>query len=114
MEAKHTATPWKWTTGEGTKTAGGRIESDTSAFGLETHIADMVTVNQNLKADAEFIVRACNMHEELVTALKNAGQELLALDNGKRPSVSARIEEVRRALAKINSTPSNDLPWRLT
>lgn len=65
METKHTPTPWR---------TGGNFKS--ISVGLGDVITEITTVHgiQDIpgsrKANAEFIVRACNLHDELVLALE--------------------------------------------
>lgn len=54
METKHTPTPWS---GNGTQIVG--VDN-----GYDVHIASVLQ-----KSDRDFIVRACNAHEELVAIL---------------------------------------------
>lgn len=60
MEAKHAATPWR-VFNNGSPDS---VDIDADDNGL------IVTVATVGKANAEFIVRACNAHDELVKALK--------------------------------------------
>jgi hypothetical protein len=56
MSAEHTATPWEVTD------AGDDVSFDIDAFDKEGRWATLATAN---KADAKFIVRACNAHDAL-------------------------------------------------
>ena len=62
---KHTATPWKINSGGQVVTLDGAIV-----------IANLYQTGGNAKANAEFIIQACNAHDELVGALKAAEQHL--------------------------------------
>jgi len=64
MEAKHTATPWK----EPVRSGSGNYFI--YAEGREQPICG-VSFHDDGGANAEFIVRACNSHDALVSALRN-------------------------------------------
>lgn len=67
---KHTALPWKVSDNDT------RVLENQPAFpgvrcvGTNELIADIFGTSDECKADAEFIVRACNSHDALVAALE--------------------------------------------
>lgn len=58
---KHTPTPWV--------NRHGRIEGEDGGFWIAEVVAYYAEHEAAQRANAEFIVRACNAHEQLVTAL---------------------------------------------
>lgn len=51
-------------------------------------VAECPGYQSSREANAEFIVRACNAHEELVAALKDAYQHVALLGSGQIPEFS--------------------------
>jgi hypothetical protein len=103
-ETKHTPTPWYW---EHNPNGHGPYVRATN--GTKRKIAATWCQNQspvsNIKqneANAEFIVRACNAHDNLVAALDAAYGELLADDHrdGARLCLLSNIE---KALSKAKA-----------
>lgn len=68
-------------------------------FGL-TGMAENFAINE---ANAEFIVRACNSHNELVAALCAAEQTLTPCSDESRCEGDCAWHQVRAALAKVQS-----------
>lgn len=91
MDAKHTALPWSG------RSAKGSIEI-VGANG--ERIAEM-WLREATKSDREFIVRACNAHDELVKAF---GELAAMVDAGTSPDYRALQEHIamRRARAAIS------------
>jgi hypothetical protein len=110
MEAKHTATPWyveKQTYKSSSFYIRGSDENGNQlawAKGAVAHIPRSTVMPS--KANAEFIVRACNAHDDLVKAI-HAALSLNVLSEG-RVNPGSRMEEVRNmlsaALAKAGVT----------
>jgi len=65
MTAKHTPTPYKLVQVQG---GFGLISNDNNEYVTTIYQRD----NNQVKANAEFIVRACNNHNKLVEALERA------------------------------------------
>ncbi len=62
---------------------------------------------EEVKANAEFIVRACNSHDELLEALKNAKSALhWSLAHLDRKQVITCLEEIDRVFAKATGENS--------
>lgn len=95
-EPNHTA---KW------KVDGNFIVTDKGSI-----ICDMTPAGPNGddKANAAFIVRACNAHKELLEAAKNAGNVLAGLINGDLSTLkkdSYALAFLRQAIAKAEGRP---------
>jgi len=63
------------------------------------------TVTKNAKADAEFIVKACNNHDKLVEALKNIrrglGQDIKIHDNTFGDGTFIRDKDIKEYIDSI-------------
>lgn len=68
---KHTATPWSWWTSNSHARLTGADGRDGGVISASISSDGMAVVNVS-PADAAFIVRACNAHDQLVAALKKA------------------------------------------
>jgi hypothetical protein len=96
VEIKHTPTPWIADLEAG---AIFRIEGNE-----EIQVADISAKDEDL----EFIVRACNAHEDVLVALRSARDELVSLNNNHlsgaaavvRALVTKQIERYNAAIAK--------------
>jgi len=91
---RHTPTPWTL--------LGGMIGEP---YKIQAHSEhhEIVTPCKALKnADAAFIVRAVNVHEELVTTLKETLDALYneTIDTPHRPWINSVKERARQAIAK--------------
>lgn len=100
----HTPTPWRWWTSNSFL----RLSSDVT--GKDGDVLSAVTQGEDdpvlniSDADAEFIVRACNAHDELVTAADAMLAELLFRAEGYRSiPLSAAGKALRAALAKAKA-----------
>lgn len=93
----HTPTPWNW---HGPYMTGAY---KVSAMDAEDKLALRLYVepSSNAEADAKFIVRACNAHDELVAALRCIDA---ALNQNKTfpADVELARAECRAALEKVN------------
>jgi hypothetical protein len=71
-KAAHTETPWRvdGETGEIVRDAAPSSDPDLLTAGFELVIADVIGPDR--EANAAFIVKACNAHEQLVAALDKA------------------------------------------
>jgi hypothetical protein len=98
IPAEHTATPWVMQFDGPTEHARPHliISADRKQWGQP--IASTFRGRAEHRANAEFIVRACNSHEELCAALA----ELVKAEDVKmgRRAVKLRIEIARNALAR--------------
>ncbi len=85
MNTKHTPTPWKY---HETFTAGEPQGFVISAGAL--NICQLFTGDNQAdeEADAAFIVRACNAHDEMVAALSDAYSHVTLLGSGQTPPLS--------------------------
>ena len=90
MSAGHTPTPWHVA---GTS----RIRAEMTP--LNDLIADVHWRNRD--ANAEFIVRAVNAHDDLVAALRGAREWLPPIAN--RPALKTALAAIDAALAKAES-----------
>lgn len=96
---QHTPTPWTWAR----QNPGALTEGENELFFINSVAFELS------KANAEFIVRACNAHDELVAALEGTidcltAHELdCARDGLKNASSAARdaLSAVRAVLAKL-------------
>jgi hypothetical protein len=79
VEIKHTPTPWYVSLEDGMPILGanGARICDTDVCDAESELEALVLETQQ-SIDAAFIVRACNAHEELLAAAKDALQRLKA------------------------------------
>lgn len=93
MDAKHTATPWKWWTSNSHMRLTGADGKDGGVISASI-AADGIPVVNVTPDDAAFIVRACNAHDDLVTALG----AVIDFIEGK-PETPAPFGLVRAALA---------------
>lgn len=90
METKHTPTPWSTS---GTKVVDGKIVVAQCKFaGVMSHM--------QAAHNAAFIVRACNAHEELVAALKEARATIHDLVHQKWNEVEYWLGNIDAAIAK--------------
>lgn len=100
MEAKHTAGPWKL------EYIGKTVRVVTDEPGAD--YGDDVAVLPNTEqctADAAFIVRACNAHDELVEAAKSA-EAIFARQkwvDGSTDPEAAALRKLRTALASAGA-----------
>ena len=88
MNTKHTALPWHTNL---------RSHPSDQVFSDDLIVADCKWTNHTpdvREANSEFIVRACNAHDELVAALQN----ILTWDDGSLPGDI--LDEAQRVLAK--------------
>lgn len=98
MTNKHTPTPWvledRRKRGEGFS-----IKSPTA------HYSSCLVAHYIGENDANFIVRACNAHDDLVAALKDiATSDVYLSDDGKAHVMPNRIQEIaKQALAKAGA-----------
>lgn len=92
----HTSGPW-------VASLNSSAVGKTAANGSMDLIADLSSscFRENVKADAEFIVRACNAHDELVAALKRF---MMAADFGTIFSTNEQL---------IDASNSIELPMML-
>jgi len=93
MKAKYTATPWKI-----------HIASTTRhGYDIESAMGDLIVYNLQNKANAEFIVRACNAYEELLAVLK--GARLAITDPNRGPSGNVGVLDIiDRTIAKAEGS----------
>lgn len=120
--AKHTPTPWR--VEENTDLIWGCCNADdTSSYGMGYPIisgfasfggwADGRPDYNEKEANAAFIVRAVNAHDDLVDALRLAERELAAVENGSTGGIPNSVialipealEAIRAALAKHGGHP---------
>lgn len=86
METKHTATPWMQ--------RGWEVKNMPTPGRQQEHIADCVE-----QADAAFIVRACNAHDQMRDALLTA-ERLLCGQSYNAAQLAEAVKQIRAALAK--------------
>lgn len=84
--SQHTPTPWKWVNGIG-------IVQD------EGDKMDGYLMNAKHPANATFIVRACNAHQELVELLRTV-EKFLRADTDNEENIYTLKIMVRNAIAK--------------
>ena len=85
---KHTPGPWYAVTGDRAVTIGAAI------LGEHAPLATVDYTEENAQANAAFIVRACNVHDDLLAALR----ELEAF--GEREELPTVLAITRAAIAK--------------
>lgn len=99
---QHTPTPW-------TVDRNGTIRaSSTGPLSNPVHAATIANNNDELmEADAQFIVRACNAHDELITQLRDSQERIeatLPILKGDYPvlcaALLAQFKDNRAILAK--------------
>ena len=99
----HTPGPWEFAPGydntDGDLSLGGIIGAD------GTHIVRVWNDQDNAKADAQFIITACNAHEELVSIVEKLSRLTPSSEGlGGHAPLSAFIQlasDARKALATI-------------
>lgn len=103
MNTKHTPTPWTFSEFGPISTATGNIHY---VANIAKH-GPSDTLDQEDKANAEFIVRACNCHDELV-AFANRVATSYSVGGCSAQSLERGLEELRWAaraiLAKAKAT----------
>ena len=92
---KHTPTPWKVIEKEGMWDD----KLDIMTANNITRIASLSQTNNDI-ANAQFIVKAVNQHDELVSAVSQALSFIMDLDTS--PQDDDIIDELDTVLAKIN------------
>jgi hypothetical protein len=91
MEAKHTPTPW-FSPAEGQVRSGEGDELIAKCCAME------VGGYRACLENAEFIVRACNSHEQLIKALR-AAESAIETSEDCEPQMIAALSQVCAALA---------------
>jgi len=99
LKAKHTALPWEYFKGNANGKGLIRIESGIDARPSGIHIASLTRTPEN-EANADFIITACNAHEDLVSVAQKA---LAVLEEVEAESFLR--DEIRQALAKAGVNP---------
>lgn len=94
----HTATPW-YSTPSGMICTVAQVDAVAT---VHQHGANMASRNEAL-ATADFIVRACNAHEELVLSLQQAIERIKLANLEGDPILSAWLPEAEAALAKAQA-----------
>lgn len=103
MEQKHTPLPWHWAKA---RTMQHLHDTKNSCFAqISMPIWATVSHGENdmreqYKADAEFIVRACNSHYELLEALKHLARYEAFSDSSWYPAIKAAQEAIAKAEGK--------------
>ena len=86
----HTPTPWK----QGFK-------DNQCIYADYKNVANVQCREKEWQANAEFIVRAVNAHEELVEACKGAIEQMEGfLSDGVSLGMAVKIQQIKQALAK--------------
>jgi len=98
MGTVHTATPWK---NHGPNDKGRCLIADTGDSGI---CEVFIGVNERGEANAAFIVRACNAHDDLVKALQRAERVLNHVGGAPSGEILGAWEEARAALAKAEQS----------
>lgn len=103
MSTAHTATPW---TINVTKTDGAITHwhitgaKHGSAYPICNHTIEQEPTGAEQLENAEFIVRACNAHDDLVKALEAAERKFASLAHGFPAEFREVLQGTRAALAK--------------
>jgi len=105
MKTKHTPTPWHvWSEDKGRRDDVYIAGNPTGELGGMRKLAYMVDTwtGANTEANAEFIVRACNAHDQLVTVAKLAKSltESALSEHGHNPKL---VAEAKLALSRIDA-----------
>lgn len=88
---KHTPGPWEYI----------RYADEPGFYIRNIHRGDMVAVANDLtESDAQFIVKACNHHYELLESLKTA-VGLVELRYGNDPIVEPFLEKARTLITEV-------------
>jgi len=104
METKHTPTPWRIDHRAKTAVVGSRNYVVAACGGYANNTRDQTELSEELEANAEFIVLACNVHDELVAALKalhachrafSNSENWTALDDEARAAAERAIAKAR-------------------
>lgn len=105
--SKHTPTPWNGCDDFITGAMHGRCHSSAAGVVYANHIiAWMEKEDADRSANAAFIVRACNAHDELVAALERTLEILDAWGPERRGDTLERLHErITAALSKARGTP---------
>lgn len=94
MESKHTPTPWKvWDH----PVPAGEIHIGATGTPLIAKVMLRDASINEFEANAAFIVRACNTHEELLFAAEFALKQIKKLATG---DIVAAVIELEKAIAK--------------
>lgn len=103
-QTAHTPTPWKFTTEDAEYGTSIITCSDDGYIGEVG--APFVEIAEESKANAAFIVRACNSFDDLVAALQGVVSELEAYDAPSDPMhpQNVRLRNARAALAKCGES----------
>ena len=108
--AKHTATPWNMVSQKGL--IGRQKEGDRLIYSVETkeHVSetfqyrnDEHTDAETSIANAEFIVRACNSHEELVEACKDVQYYFRNYEEDNTTALVHLLKKIESALKKAGA-----------
>jgi len=89
---KHTPTPWE-SYGTSIRTA----EYDIANF---PRFSKLNPDDPEQEANAAFIVRSCNVHNELVDVLTNAYQYIRSITRATDKTANAELNKITAALAK--------------
>jgi hypothetical protein len=93
VSPQHTPTPWK---------VGRNLDHGLAIFTDQPTIRELVAAFKNgtvSEADAAFILRACNVHEQLFTALDELIQAIDQGDSISAEEFGESLTEARSALA---------------
>lgn len=96
---EHTDLPWKYR-------SAATFEGFTIANSNDSTIAKLYVFSDNTEANAEFIVKACNCHYDLLTALDDCIEALAFLE--KRTSTKTNPPTLEKARAVAAKARSND------
>jgi len=104
---EHTSTPWSVC---GKPPNDRWYEDITIGSADDTRIADVCCLDKNYKANAQFIVKACNAHDELVEIVKGwravvNEKALIKCEPGEEKFVADLVHKQADLLTKLEATP---------
>jgi hypothetical protein len=106
QKAEHTPLPWKVIEnvngGYGPPDVSAQLVYSDDGFVVAAVMSDVPLLQR--AGNADFIVRACNTHDELVAALREMIADSDDVDDGKLPAIAAvTLVRARSLLAKLES-----------
>ena len=103
---KRTPGEWKrWVRNDGVIIYGGELKPGPNGSFIHTHIARIIGDDEEAKANAEFIVHACNLHEELVAGLVAISRQDVGDDECAYFNAAYQCKDIAHALLSKSQEP---------